>query len=891
VVVRELITLLGFQLEDAPQKQYDRQIDATKEKSNGLAAAGKGIGTAFKIAAAAVAVGVGWISKNIIDATVQMEGYRSQMQAFTGSAEAAADALKELRSKTADPLYGTGTLVSAYKQLRTVGMEAGETSKMIDVLGDIANGSSESFSTLGNILTRVGTTGKVDMGVMRQLTNAGFGMNDMANGLGISVQQLEKKLKDGKLGFNDLTKAMAASTAEGGRFFGNMANQAMTLGGSIKILKSLIGDIRDAIGTEVIPALVDFIRYLGDLVKMGKDGLVGFGQKAFEKLIRLAADVIIFFEILQMRMRKYGGAFTALKGIFSDVFGFLGDVIKSAWPALMNLAQLILVAFKPIRAFVKPVLEALKPIIQEVFGAIARFIEWLTPKIDGLAPLFGKLGSFIGGLLGPISRLAPVVLGVAVAIRAVNTAIAIGKGAVAGVNAIRTAYGLLTGTMSVMKAAAEGNRLALFMLNAQMMRAKIQALATAAAYKIKAAASLIAAKAQAILNAIMAANPIALIILGVIALIAIIILLVKNWDKVGPALMKAFSAIGNFFKMLWNSIVGLFKKIIAFVKKNALNIANVLLAILFLPAGIVMAVVRLIIKHWDKIKPALIKVFTFVVEKFKVIWGKIVDVVKVLIQKIKDAWGAIKGWFAGLWSGIVSAAISAWEKIKAFFFGLVESIKEIWSAITGFFSRLWDGIKNITAAVWEGIKNIFFSVVDGIKNLWNGFASFFRGLWEAMKEGPTAAIEYIRNAFIRLFDGIKEKFFAFINLIKDGWEKVKGFFGGVVNFVTGGDSDKSGGGSSGGGGSARGGSSSPAAVQPFVNSAASAAATRTNNYNGGATNTVNASTSINVNVPPGTSAEQAQAISRQVEQAMKDQLSDAISGSRGNIPSPEARRN
>ena len=87
MVVRELITLLGFELKDEPLQKYDQEIDSTKKKSDGLAKAAEGIGTAYKLAAAAVAVGVGWISKNIISATLEMETYRSQMEAFAGSAK------------------------------------------------------------------------------------------------------------------------------------------------------------------------------------------------------------------------------------------------------------------------------------------------------------------------------------------------------------------------------------------------------------------------------------------------------------------------------------------------------------------------------------------------------------------------------------------------------------------------------------------------------------------------------------------------------------------------------------------------------------------------------------------------------------------------------------
>lgn len=889
MVIRELITLLGFDLKDGPLQKYDKEIDRTKAKSNALANAGRGIGIAYKVAAVAVAAGIGWISKNIIASTVEMEAYRTQIQAFTGNAEDAAAALADLRDKTVDPLFGTGTLVSAYKQLRTVGMGAQDTSKMIDVLGDVANGSAENFSALSGVLTNVATTGKVNERTIKQLTNAGFGLNDMAQGLGVSVEKLNADISSGKIGFNELSRAMEGATKEGGRFYMNAANQAMTLGGSIKILKSLISDIGEAIGSKVAPTLANLLGYVTNLIKLGKNGLVNFGAKAFDYLIHVIAQVIIFFEVLQMRMKKYGGAFTPLKEIFRDVFGFLRTIVESARPALINLAQLILVAFKPLRAFVQPILEALKPIIRSVFGTLSGILSKLIPIVDGLTPLFGGLGKAIGGLLGPI-------LGVAVAIKGINSAIAIGKGAVAGIKAIQQAYGLLTGTMSVMKAAAEGNRLAMIMLDAQMIKSKIITLAKAAATKIAAAATQIWSGIQAVFNAIMAANPIALIIIGVIALIAAIVLLVKNWDKVGPAIMNAFSVIGNFFKKLWGVIVGTFQKIVAFVKNNALNIANVLLAILFLPAGIIMAVVRLIIKHWDKIKPALLKIFK-----------------------------AVANSFSKIWNGIKQVALKVWDGIKNAASSVFESIKAAWQGITGFFSGLWGSIKDITASVWNGIKNIFWGVVNSIKNIWLGIVGFFSGLWEALKQGPSEALDYIKNAFFDLFENIKNKFLGFISIIKEGWEKVKGFFGGikeaVVNVVTNSDNPETtktkpvndmivtpeGQYSThpddyimamknpseiidalmrflGGPQLAYAGSGGGSLTESAMKSA-----TSTHNTYHSTSNESNVSAPITVNVNAnGMSPEMASAA---VRRGVEEALNDAISGSRGSIPSPEKRRN
>jgi phage-related protein len=846
LIVRELVTLLGFELKDGPLKKYDKEIDSTKAKSNGLSTAAKGIGTAYKVAAAAVAIGIGWISKNILDATVEMEGYRSQIQAFTGDADSAAAVLSELRDKTVDPLFGTGNLVNAYKGLRTVGMGADDASRMIDVLGDVANGSAENFNALGGVLTRVASTGKVNEGTLRQLANAGFGVQDMAQGLGMSVGQLNAQIDAGKIGFNDLTRAMEGATKEGGRFYQNAERQARTLSGSIKILQDTIGSMGDAIGTAVLPSIVDLIRYITDLIKIGKTGLVDFGMKAFDYLIHVMAQVIIFFEVLQMRMEKYGGAFTALKNIFRDVFDFFRSVILSAWPLLMNLAQLILVAFKPLEAFVKPILESLKPIIKNVFGFFSRLIGGLIPLVNGLTPLFGTLGRIIGGLLGPIA-------GVALAIRGVNTAIAIGKGVVSGIKAIQTSYQVLAGTMSVMKAAAEGNRLALLMLDAQMIKSRIVTLAKAAADKIAAVATKVWSGIQAVFNAIMAANPIALIIIGVIALIAAVVLLVKNWDKVGPAIMNALSAIGNFFKMIgsaiagffkmiWNAVVSFFNKIIGFVKKNLVNIVNIVIIILFPIAGIVMALVRLIIKHWDKIKAALVKIFTFVVEKLKAIWGKIVEIVQGIIEKVKNIWLGIMSFFRDLLDTVKMIWQGIWNKVVEFVTGIIERIKNVWEGIKEFFSNLFGFIGDVAAGVWNRIK----------------------------------------DTFIAVFEGIKERFLGFIDAIKEGWEKVKGFFSGigegVVNFFTGGGSEET----VSGAGATSGGSLAGSAVQ-------SAAASNTYN-NGGNSQTINANSNINVNVPPGTSAEQARVISQQVDRAVQDSLSSAITGARGTIPSPEARR-
>jgi hypothetical protein len=189
-------------------------------------------------------------------------------------------------------------------------------------------------------------------------------------------------------------------------------------------------------------------------------------------------------------------------------------------------------------------------------------------------------------------------------------------------------------------------------------------------------------------------------------------------------------------------------------------------------------------------------------------------------------------------------------------------------------------------AVWDTLKSWFIGLVEGIKNIWYGISGFFSGLWDALMQGPAAAIEYIKNAFFGLFNSIQEKLFGFISKIREGWETVKGFFGGaidgVVNFFASGDS------------AGRGGQLQPAYAGSASQAAMAGAVGQTSNYAyttlGGGSSTVNAQTSINVNVPSGTSQEQKEAIARQINAQFDARLAGSINSSRANIPSPEARR-
>ncbi|WP_086809801.1 hypothetical protein [Streptomyces reticuliscabiei] len=172
--------------------------------------------------------------------------------------------------------------------------------------------------------------------------------------------------------------------------------------------------------------------------------------------------------------------------------------------------------------------------------------------------------------------------------------------------------------------------------------------ATAVASAVTTAAawvgSWIAMAASATLSAItMAAAwlisiwPIALIVAAVIGLAALII---ANWDTIKAWTIKIFNAVWNWLKGLWDDIVVLFTWAVAIVKAIFLN---------FTPLGI-------IIKNWGPITGWI-----------STQWSSIGATISSWV-------GRIKGFFGGMWDGVVSGLRTALNGIIGLLNGGISAV-------------------------------------------------------------------------------------------------------------------------------------------------------------------------------------------------------------------------
>lgn len=1023
MTIRELITFLGFKIDNGTLKEYERKVESAKKKSSDLSNAVGGIGKAVKlIGGVAAAAGITALGKSILDTTGEVEQYRVTLGTMIGDQEKANQIIHDLDYSPVSDFYGTAAAIGGLQGMVTFGMQAEDASETLTRLGDIAQGNGEAFKSLSLNMGQVFAKGKTDATDLKQFVGQGFDVvGEVSKMTGKSRAEIEKA----GVSYEMCAKALEHITGEGGKYNKMLEKQSKTLPGLVKQFQSLTAAIKEGIGSNVIDRIKDIMSAVLNLGRSMQDNIVAVGTKAFEAILNAIADVYIAFHLLKMEMEKYGGAFTAIKALLKDVFGFMESIFQSSRPFILAVAKAILLAFKPIEAFVKPVLESLKPIFKDVFSFVAEIIEQLLPVIDALTPAFKYLGESIGKIfeklrpiIGNLAKalnaafvpiqafIMPVVKALKVLCDSVFNAIGVllddvekdTSGLAAAVSALTPVFetlGKIVGAVITVFAAG------IEMLGPALKPIAYIILGIVSAIKIWTAV-------QTILNAVMAANPIGLIIIAVVGLIGVITLLVKKWDVVKAALIKgvkavwnfikkfgaailailfpipaaiiagimlvvknwetiknaliagakavgnffvgiwetiknafitAFKTIGNFFVgigrsiknffvNIWNSIKNFFGGLPNYVKGMLLVLATIIAPIPMLIVGAIL----LVRKHWDKIRAAIIKGAKAVGEFFKKLWeeikntavaafNKLKQVLTSILDGIKAVWSKITGFFSALWENIVVAAEKIWSGITAVFSAIIEQIKAVWSTITDFFGGLWDGIVSLASSVISGLAEPFSKILDVIKGLWTGLTDFFSGLWESLKNGVVSVAETIGNIFTGLFDGIKNQFFGFINTLKDGWEKVKGFFGGLwdgaVNFFTSGESSDA---------------PAPTKVNDMIltpdgtysthpddtifamknpgslvdrlaeyfaqttpdrsyalaDSSASQAVRQSvsNDYSRHSSSSVyNTPIHVTVNAS-GMTAEQAR---RAVENGVKGALRDAINGSRGTIPSPEAR--
>lgn len=630
MTVAEFVNKIGFKVKKEDVKDVNNTISSIKN-------------TATKLLGA---IGIGFSLSQINAVTEEFTRIKDQIRNSTSGLGDQAEIQEKIlaaasatRSEYSDTAKMVSNLVKENSELFGNVDEAIKFNNAATMLFKTAGKTNEDIAGLMEAINKSFAKGRVDSETVSQLLEKSPEAVELLNKrLGTTSDQLEQMATDGKFTVQDLKAAFVDSAGEIEASFGNVK---MTVTDALTVIRNKWGlwlaDTNETLG--LANAIAQTMVKGFDIIMRGltrvRNGVVWLSEKlgGAEKLLRLitiAAGAIGAVYIIRNM-----GKITTFLGNVGSKLGFINA------KNMLLLAGILLLAL---------IVEDFINFMQGNDSLIGTLLEKAGVDVDKFRQNVIKIWENIKKVLGAVWN------GIK------NVAIPLFQGIWAAVKKAFEAIGKIIEAVAP-SVADFVDRLANGEVDTEEWEALGEAIATIAAIIIGVIAVLkVFAAVQAIVNAVMAANPITWIILAIVALIAIIVLLVKNWDKVKAAFLRAWEAI----KAAWGKVVDFFKGI------------------------------------WD----GIVGVFSSVVSWF----GNL----------FTSAWETIKGAFASVvdfFSGVFS---TAWEAIKSVFSTVGEFFSGIWNTIVGLFTTIGTAVGD---AISGAVKGAINAVLSGAITIINGFIS------------------------------------------------------------------------------------------------------------------------------------------------------------------------
>ena len=546
---------------------------------------------------------------------------------------------------------------------------------------------------------------------------------------GVSTSSLENGIISNATAFQEMGLSVEQAVDFMGQLEKSGANSETVLNGMRKALKNSAKE-----GKTLDESLIE----LQDAIENGTDGMDGLNA-AYDLFGKSGDQIYGAIKNGTVSFRDLTSSVTDAGGAVSDTYE---ETLDATDKIALEVQKLKFSAAGVIDEFIQEHSDKIMEIVNFVKDKIPLILKWFQDTYNKIKPL----------ITGIVDILKPIVEDIASALEPIVDAV---KDFISGLfPKLESALGWIKDNIEAVEAAIAGVVTAMAGL---WVANKIQGLVKAfQAWRIATEGQTIAeallAKGQAVLNAVMAANPIGLIVAAIAGLVAAFVVL---WNK--------SEAFREFWIDLWDGV--------------KLMVGDAIEAIKEFFTGLISGFVE----GWDKITTAAIICW----DTIKKVWS----IVKTWFKT--NVIDPVKNFFTGLWDSLKNGAKLAWEAIKG-----------VWTAVSGwfnstiiqpvttFFSGMWNGLKNGASQAWEGIKSVFSHVTDWFKNVfskaWQAVKNVFSTggrIFEGIKEGIVDAFKAVVNAIIR---GINKVIAIPFNAINKVLDKIRNFsimgarpFGGI----------------------------------------------------------------------------------------------------------------
>jgi len=382
------------------------------------------------LAGAALGAATGLLTKDLIQQAGAMEQNEVAFRTMLGSAEMAGKLLADIRSFAKQTPFNLTELVEGSKRLLAYNTEAKDLIPTLSVLGDITAGvGREKLPQLILAYGQVQAATKLTGAELRQFSEAGVPLlATLADQAGVTAAQMVEMISEGEVGFPKVKEALAAMTAEGGKFHGLMQDQSTKTLGKISNMEDSVQQLKVTLGNallptvnrtldRMIPLVEQFAKWASENPKtidsVIKVGLaIGTVSSAFLVLGPVLSGIMVTFKALAIIAGALklgailGGVLTLLTGpIGIAILAIAGSIafVAMAWrenwlniheTARSNIETLTTV-FNFFRTVVETVMTAIGSYVQYQIDQFNAFKIAAVNVVNGIVLFFQNLPTMI----------------------------------------------------------------------------------------------------------------------------------------------------------------------------------------------------------------------------------------------------------------------------------------------------------------------------------------------------------------------------------------------------------------------------------------------------------------------------------------------------------------
>jgi len=394
MVIRELITRLGFEVDDGKLKSAESKIQ--KFKKFGMFAGGA-------IVAAIAGIGVASVK-----AAADMEMLTTQFEVMLGSTEKANAMMEKLKGFAATTPFALNDLAKGSQQLLSFGVTQDKVIGTMRMLGDTAGGNAEKLNGLILAYGKVTTKGKASLEEINMMAERGLPIfKVLSEQMGVSKEKLFDLISAGKISAANITESFRTMTSEGGLFFKGMEKQSLTFSGLVSTMKDNIKLLLAEVGSTLLPLMKEIVTTITTLVQ----GPLGTLIKALVEELGPILEVVM--GVIESVLTIVGPLVGLLKTVFSVVMKILG-VLKVLEPIMKLVGVILKVVDDLIKALMPAINVILDLIIELLNDAVTVLADVLMDFLKELSPLLVSIAEIISTLFPILMPLIRLILKLAV---------------------------------------------------------------------------------------------------------------------------------------------------------------------------------------------------------------------------------------------------------------------------------------------------------------------------------------------------------------------------------------------------------------------------------------------------------------------------------------------